>query len=172
MKKVILIGYMGSGKSIIARELAKYKSIKYVDLDDLIVENSGMSVKNFFIQKGELSFRKMEHQLFSEKLKDKSGIIISTGGGTPCYFNNYKLYENDNCISIYLKASIETLYNRLNNGVNERPLLANLNENEVKEFIAKQLFERSYYYNKALKVVVVDNKSVIEIVSEINDLLS
>ncbi len=171
MKKVILIGYMGSGKSIISKELSKIKSIPCVELDDLIAKNVGMSINDIFFSKGELYFRKIEHQLFSEILKSPENFIISTGGGTPCYYDNYKLYNNENCISIYLKASVETLCDRLKNDFINRPLMVNLQIEEIKEFIAKQLFERSFYYNQADKIVVVDNKSIQEIVYEINEIL-
>lgn len=99
-------------------------------------------------------------------------MIISTGGGTPCYFNNHLLLKNDGVISIYLKASIETLFSRLKNNVKNRPLLSNFDEIEAKEFIAKHLFERNYYYNQASKTVIVDHLTVAEVVNEISSILT
>jgi len=170
--KVVLIGYMGSGKSIIAKKLASNLQLTCQELDDLIENKSKMNIKTIFSEKGELYFRKIEHELFSEKIKSDDSFVLSTGGGTPCYYNNHELLKTDDCISIYLKASVGTLYNRLINERVNRPLLAALNDEELKEFIAKHLFERSYYYNQAKYTIVVDDKTSEEIVSEILTLLT
>lgn len=82
------------------------------------------------------------------------------------------MLTSENVVSIYLKASIKTLYNRLLKGKLKRPLIANLNDNEIEEFIAKHLFDRSYYYNQATLKVNVDAKSIDEIVDEIASLLA
>lgn len=172
MKKVVLIGYMGSGKSVIAKKLANQIGISAVELDEMIEKKCEMSIQELFSSKGELFFRKDEHQLFLNLLNDENDMIISTGGGTPCYFNNHELLNGENVVSIYLKASIDTLYNRLLKGKQKRPLIANLNDNEIKEFIAKHLFDRSFYYNQATYKVNVDAKTIDEIVAEIANLLA
>lgn len=171
MCKLVLVGYMGSGKSVLAKKLAEKLNISFVELDDLIEKKSKMSIKTIFSERGELFFRKLEHQLFEEKMKSDETFVLSTGGGTPCYFNNHELLNQADSVSIYLKASIDTLYNRLNTQREKRPLLAQLDDNELKEFIAKHLFERSYFYNQAKYSVVVDGKSIEEIVTEIQKLL-
>ena len=79
MKKVVLIGYMGSGKSAISKKIANLINIPFVELDDYIEEKEGMSIENIFKKKGELYFRKIEHQLFLELLDSKESLIISTG---------------------------------------------------------------------------------------------
>ena len=170
--KIILVGYMGSGKSIVAEELSKIAQIPFVELDYLIEKSQNKSIKKIFEQQGELFFRKLEHQIFAELIASNDDLIISTGGGTPCYYNNHELLLNTNCISIYLSASIKTLFNRLQNEKQNRPLLANLNDSEAQEFIAKHLFERSYFYHQAQFKITVDRKSVLEIASEINELLA
>jgi shikimate kinase len=172
MKKVVLIGYMGSGKSVVAKKIANSIGITCIELDDLIEEKMGMTIEKIFSTKGELYFRKLEHELFLETLNNKNDLIISTGGGTPCYFNNHELLNSENVISIYLNASIDTLYNRLINEKLKRPLIAHLNNTEIKEFIAKHLFDRSYYYNQATFKVLIDGKSVLEITAEIIKLLA
>ena len=172
MKKIVLIGYMGSGKSVVSKKLAKLIGISAVELDELIEQQSNMTIDELFKVKGELFFRKLEHKLFLDVLNAKQDAIISTGGGTPCYFNNHELLNSENVISIYLKASIETLYDRLTKGKQKRPLIASLDDNEIKEFIAKHLFDRSFYYNQATHKVTVDNKSIDEIASEIAKLLA
>lgn len=170
--KVILIGYMGSGKSIIATKLASNLNVPHLELDDLIEKKSKMDIKTLFSEKGELYFRKLEHELFLEKMQSNDTFILSTGGGAPCYYNNHELLKSENCISIYLKASVATLYDRLLQQRSQRPLLATLSDDELKEFIAKHLFERSFYYNQAKQTIDVDCKSVDEIVAEIISLLA
>ncbi|WP_395066318.1 shikimate kinase [Flavobacterium sp.] len=172
MKKVVLIGYMGSGKSIISKKLSQKLQISFIELDEEIEEISKMSIEKLFSKKGELYFRKLEHQLFLELLLRNEDLIISTGGGTPCYFNNHELLKGDEVVSIYLKASIDTLSMRLINEKQKRPLIAYLEDIELKEFIAKHLFDRSFYYNQSTYKVSVDNKNIDEIVNEIIDLLT
>ncbi|WP_395044852.1 shikimate kinase [Flavobacterium sp.] len=168
MVKVVLIGYMGSGKSNVGIKLAEKIGVAFVELDEKIEKKCEMSIQLIFKNKGELYFRKLEHQIFSELINEQNDLIISTGGGTPCYFNNHELLKSENVISIYLKASVSTLFNRLVKEKEKRPLIANLADSEIKEFIAKHLFERSFYYNQANFKVNVDDKSIDEIVNEIN----
>ena len=172
MKKVVLIGYMGSGKSIISKKLSQKLKISFVELDEEIEEISKMSIEKLFSNKGELYFRKLEHQLFLELLSRTEDLIISTGGGTPCYFNNHELLNGEGVVSIYLKASIDTLFKRLMYEKQKRPLIAHLEDNELKEFIAKHLFDRSFYYNQATYKVSVDDKNIDEVVDEITELLA
>lgn len=172
MEKVVLIGYMGSGKSVIAKNIALINNYFFVDLDERIEIECGMSIENIFASKGELFFRKLEHQFFLELLNSDEKMVVSTGGGTPCYYNSHELLNNDGVTSIYLKASVDVLCSRLLNEKQKRPLLSNRSDADLKEFIAKHLFERSYYYNKAKDVINVDNKSVKEIVNEIMLLLT
>jgi len=172
MKKVVFIGYMGSGKSIVAKNVATKLGFGCLDLDQMIEKKMKMSIEKIFFSKGEIYFRKIEHELFLELLNSKDDLIISTGGGTPCYYNNHELLKGENVVSIYLKASVNTLFNRLVNEKQKRPLIANLTNEEVKEFIAKHLFDRSFYYNQATFKVNVDDKSVETITDDIEKLLT
>ncbi len=99
-------------------------------------------------------------------------MILSLGGGTPCYANNHELLNGDGVVSFYLKASIETLYGRLLSVRDNRPLIAEQEEEEMKEYIAKHLFDRSYYYNQATHIVSVDGKSPEEVSAEIKRILA
>jgi shikimate kinase len=172
MKKILILGYMGSGKSLIGKLLAERLEIPFFDLDDLIENRLELSISEIFQQKGEIFFRKIEHQIFKEMMDSRAIFVLSLGGGTPCYANNHLLLTNDNCISIYLKASIETLHNRLFSGRSSRPLIADLKTNEFKEYIAKHLFDRSYFYNQAIFKVSVNEKLPAEIVLEIQNSLT
>jgi shikimate kinase len=141
-------------------------------LDEIIEKQENSSVKKLFSDKGEIYFRKLEHQILAALIKNQDSFILSLGGGTPCYSNNHEFLCADHVISIYLNASVDTLYERLLFNSDQRPLIANNNPEEMKEFIAKNLFDRSYYYNQAKYKIVVDGKSPEEIVTEIETILA
>ncbi|MFV5699839.1 shikimate kinase [Flavobacterium sp. ZT3R17] len=172
MRKIVLLGYMGCGKSTIANKLSKIIEIPFVDLDKKIEEKINLSINAIFEKHGEIYFRKLEHEVFVELLNSPDNLIIGLGGGTPCYANNHELLKSDNVTSVYLKASIETLFNRLNHNKSKRPLIADKSEDEMKEFIAKHLFDRSFYYNQAQYKVIVDDKTVEETVMDIVEVLA
>jgi len=172
MKKIVLLGYMGCGKSTIANKLSGMIQIPYVDLDEFIEKKSNLTINQIFEQHGEIYFRKLERNCLVELLQTPESIIIGLGGGTPCYANNHELLVGDDVVSIYLKASIDTLYNRLVFNKSKRPLIANKSEAEMREFIAKHLFDRSFYYNHASFKVSVDDKTIEETVNDILNILA
>lgn len=172
MKKIILLGYMGCGKSTIAKTLSKNIGIPFVDLDEYIEKKTNLSINSIFEKHGEVYFRKLEHESFKELLSSADRFIIGLGGGTPCYANNHELLIGENVLSVYLKASIETLFDRLSVNKSKRPLIANKSDVEMKEFIAMHLFERSFYYNKAQYTVSVDDKTIDQVVLDIVAILA
>ena len=172
MKKIILLGYMGCGKSTIAVKLSKRIEIPFVDLDEMIEKKANLSINAIFDTHGEIYFRRLEHEVFVELLQTPERIIIGLGGGTPCYANNHELLKGEGIVSIYLKASIETLFNRLVLNKSKRPLIADKSEGEMKEFIAMHLFERSFYYNQAQYKVNVDDKTIDQVVLDIVSILT
>ena len=167
---IILIGYMASGKTSVGKILAEKLSYKFIDLDDFIEEKEDATVKEVFSSKGEIYFRKMETQYLKEllALKDEN-IVLSLGGGAPCFGNNMDCVLNENnAVSVYLKGSVSFLANKLINKKAKRPLIAHIETvEEMAEFVGKHLFERMPYYSKAEKHVVIDNKSKPDIVEEI-----
>lgn len=170
--KVVLLGYMGVGKTTIAKLLAKKLQFKHLDLDDLIEKEEGFSVQKIFDSKGELYFRKIEHQIFKKLIENHSDkFVLSTGGGTLCYANNHLFLKNPSVTSIYLKGTLELLINRLYDSKLNRPLLAQLDKDELANFVAKHTFERSFFYHQANFTVSVDDKSLSKIVLEIEKLL-
>lgn len=171
MNKIILLGYMGSGKSTVGESLAKNTHLSFLDLDQLIKKEEGDAVKTIFEKKGELYFRKLEHKILVQLMTSSESFVLSLGGGTPCYGNNSELLNGENITSIYLKASIEELYSRLIKDKINRPLIASLESEKLKEYIAKQLFERSFFYNKAKYIVNIDGKSIEDIILEIREKL-
>jgi len=172
MTKIVLIGYMGSGKTTIAKLLSDKLGIPPLDLDQIIEEKVQLPVVAIFEQKGEVYFRKQEHMLLKELLSGSGDLILSLGGGTPCYANNHELLAMEGVVSVYLKASIDTLYGILTEAKSKRPLIAALEGDQLKEFIAMHLFERSFYYNHAMHKVVIDNKSPEATAEEIMALLA
>jgi shikimate kinase len=171
MTKIVLVGYMGSGKTEIGKLIAKKTNLPFLDLDNLIEKECSKTVNQIFSEKGEIYFRKIEHELFVRKIMSEESFVLSLGGGTPCYANNHEMLLVEGVTSIYLKASIETLNKRLLNNRNNRPLIKTLTEEELSEYIAKHLFDRSYYYNQSKNTIVVDNKTPTEVVQEIEKLL-
>ena len=166
---VVLIGYMASGKSCLGKILAKKLNYNFIDLDDFIETKEKMPVKDIFDARGEIYFRRVESLYLKELIHHVSDTVLSLGGGTPCYGSNMTtILNSDDVKSIYLKASIPSLIDRLKNERTKRPLISHIKTNhELTEFIGKHLFERSPYYNEAHFKIITDNKSREEIVDEI-----
>lgn len=166
---VVLIGYMASGKSTLGRVLATKLNYSFIDLDDYIEEKENMSVSNIFKSNGEIYFRRIETLYLKELLNTKKDVVLSLGGGTPCYSNNMEtILKFDNAISIYLKASISTLIGRLKTEKSKRPLIAHIETDELlAEFIGKHLFERSQYYDQSQIKLTTDHKKESEIIEEL-----
>lgn len=171
MNNIILLGYMGSGKSAVGKFLAQETGFSFIDLDEYIEQKEQKTIAEIFAQKGEIYFRKLETKYLDKILNNTSNAILSLGGGTPCFGDNMNLIKGySNWKSIYLKTSINELSNRLFDERNKRPLIAhNSTKEQLSEFIAKHLFERSIYYNKALISIQTDGKSISKVASEIID---
>ena len=170
--KIVLLGYMGCGKSLIGAFLAERLQIPFYDLDQEIEKETQISIAELFQTRGEIYFRKKENQVLKTFLTRENDFVLSLGGGTPCYYNNQELLLQEGVFSIYLKASVDTLVNRLINEKAQRPLLHNQDEISLKDFINKHLFDRNFYYHHATKIVTVDGMSIEQIVDEIENLLA
>ena len=159
---------MGSGKSTIGKQLSKALEFDYVDLDLFIETKEEMSIPELFKTKGEIYFRKIE-TLYLKNILELKDTVVALGGGTPCYGNNMQLITSaGNAKSIYLKASIATLVERLQTEKHNRPLISHLKtEEELTEFIGKHLFERSQFYSQSDVKVAIDKKSINDIVETI-----
>ncbi len=168
--KIILLGYMGVGKTSISKLLSKKMGLPYFDLDEIIEQYENASVREIFETKGEIYFRKIEHRLLSEFLAKSENFILGLGGGTPCYSDNHLFLLDKNIESIFLKSSVANLIKNLSKEKNNRPLIKDMSDDELEEFIAKHLFERTFYYQKAKHTIIVDEKSKSEIVKMIMSL--
>ena len=163
---------MGSGKTTIGIQLARKLFLNFTDLDDFIEEKEQKSIKEIFKQKGEIYFRKIEHKYLKQFINENESYVLSLGGGTPCYAGNLDLILKDKkSLSFYLRGSISTLFKRLSENKFKRPLISDLSDDQLTEYLAKHLFERSLFYDKATHKISIDNKEIQEIVSEIRILL-
>ncbi len=169
--KIVLVGYMGSGKSTIGRLLAKKLKYVFIDLDEYIESSEQSDIAAIFKKNGEIYFRKKEFDCLMEILETKDDFVLSTGGGTPCYGENMTAISVETKNVFYLKVSIAGLIERLISEKENRPLIANIPNKELPEFIGKHLFERSYFYSRAQHTVLCDNKSVNTLVDTIYKLL-
>ncbi|WP_227805502.1 shikimate kinase [Algibacter lectus] len=153
--------------------MSKKLNYNFIDLDDLIESKENASVSEVFKSKGEIYFRKQEALYLREQLQSKEDIILSVGGGTPCYSNNMDaILGAENVKSVYLKASIPTLIEKLMKKKATRPLIAHIETEEAMgEFIGKHLFERAYYYNQANVKVSIDGRSKKEVTKDVFDSL-
>ena len=168
---IILVGYMGSGKSIVGKILSEELSLPFIDLDEYIETQENKSIASVFADEGQLYFRKKEHMYLKELLASDNRTVIATGGGAPCYAGNMDLMLNASDYVFYLKVSISELVSRLVPEKKKRPLIAHLSEEEMPEFFGKHLFERNPFYSKAKHTMNCDSKSVEEIVNEMQKLL-
>jgi len=154
----VLLGFMGSGKTTIARKLDS----DFVDMDALLEERLGMSIARFFEEKGEVAFRQLEEEVLADLLKTDK--VISTGGGIVISPRNRALLKQ-NPDNTYLKADFETLYQRISaDEDNQRPLFLK----NSKEGLATIFKERQVWYEEvATKVIDVSKLSPEEIIEEL-----
>lgn len=162
---ISLIGYMGSGKSTTGKDLAKALGFEFIDLDDFIEQKYQTKISDIFKKEGELGFRKKEREALKEILTT-TNIVLSLGGGTPVYYDNMEEIVK-NSISIFMRVQLPQLVKRLENRKETRPLIAHLSNEEMTEFIAKHLFERNQYYEKAKYTISITTQSTLEILDEI-----
>jgi len=137
-------------------------------LDDYIEQKQNTSISEIFNTKGELFFRTIESDAVKQLCHNSDSLVLALGGGTPCYSDTMQfLVNHPNVKTVFLNLSIKNLSDRLIHEKAKRPLIANLNDADIPEFIAKHLFERSFYYNQAELIIQTDNLSVSEITAMI-----
>ncbi|HNQ12444.1 MAG TPA: shikimate kinase [Bacteroidia bacterium] len=163
--RIYLIGFMGVGKSKMAKAVSAKTQLKHFDIDELVVHQRGTTITKIFEKEGEEQFRIYER----EALKATFGFdncVVSCGGGTPCFFNNIDEI-NRNGISVYLKLDVSILLSRLEKDKNERPLLSSLSKEDLKDFIHQISKERSEYYNKAHVTINAFNLSANALIDQL-----
>jgi Shikimate kinase len=165
-KPIFLIGYMGSGKTTLGKKLANRLELPFVDTDEEIVKQIGMSITEYFGQHGEDAFRALEREQL-RKFAD-SAAVISTGGGAPCFFDNMEWIKT-NGYAVYLQMSAKALFDRLSQSkLHKRPILIGKSPDELRVFIEEKLTEREPYYTQAHLTIDQLNTSLETLADLIN----
>lgn len=147
MQRIFIIGYMGAGKTTIGKILAQRLSLTFVDLDAHIQSRYHKTIPELFAEHSEEGFRKLEQQALHE-VATFENVIVSTGGGTPCFFDNMDVMNRVG-ITVYIESLPEVLADRLLQSKSVRPLIAGKEKAELISFIAAHLAEREPFYRKA-----------------------
>lgn len=149
---IFLVGFMGSGKTTWGRKLAQKTGWAFIDLDEHIASSVGQSIPDYFAQHGEAAFRELERSTL-RNLTFTNPTVVSTGGGTPCFFDNMA-WMNDQGITVYLRLPAKALWSRLiKSNITSRPALHGLSGEELLQYIQAKLTEREPHYHKATHVV-------------------
>lgn len=148
---IFLIGFMGCGKTTLGRKLANRLGEEFIDLDEVLEKQAGMTIAEYFRDHGEARFRELESEVLKQT-QYPANAIVSTGGGLPCFFDHMN-WMNSNGKTFYVKLTPATLADRLEHGKANRPVLQGKHGDDLVEFIAEKLTEREVYYNQATFVV-------------------
>jgi len=146
--KIFLIGFMGSGKTFRGRQLSEQLRLPFFDLDEQIVNKEGRSINEIFVEEGEEYFRLAEKETLHIITESHDSFIMSTGGGTPCYFNNI-VYMKESGTTVWINTSLATLFERLIKEREDRPLLKDLSDDQLRSFIIKKFADRKIFYEQS-----------------------
>jgi len=166
--RIFLIGFMGSGKTHWGKQLASQMRIPFYDLDEVISAKEEKTVTQIFAECGEEAFRKKEKQALEQLIDEQPSMVLSTGGGTPCFFNNIETMKKYGVV-VWLNTHIEILVQRLLQEKESRPLIRNIGDDQLKTFIIRKLNERRMYYEQA--DVILDNENSISVTEFIQTIL-
>lgn len=147
MSRIYLLGYMGSGKSTLGRELHRLTEVPFVDLDTMVEQRYGMTVSEMFAAVGEAEFRRREADTL-RLTADMDHVVVALGGGTPCYGDNMD-WMMAHGTTVYLDVPVDKLYTRLLRGRYKRPLIAALDDDSLRDFISEALRQRRPWYSRA-----------------------
>lgn len=147
MTRIFLTGYMGAGKTTLGKAYAQKTGLEFIDLDWYIESRFHRTISQLFAEQGEEKFRQIERRMLHE-VGDFEDVIISTGGGTPCFFDNME-YMNRQGQTVLLDVSVEVLFSRLRVATQKRPILQGKSDEELKGFIASALQQRMPFYAQA-----------------------
>lgn len=159
---------MGSGKTHWGKILSRQINLPYFDLDEVIVQSEKKSVQQIFHDNGEEYFRVKEQEVLEALVEDHSDVIISTGGGTPCFFNNIDFMRQQGKV-VWLNTAIDILVERLLKQKHSRPLIKNISDAELKSFIVKKLQDRKMYYEQAHVMLHEESITIESLLKSIQD---
>ena len=155
--RIYLIGFMGSGKTHWGRLLSQKLSIPFFDLDAQVEEHAGKSIAEIFAKDGEEHFRMQEKEVLHIITESHESFVMACGGGSPCYFNNID-YMNQSGATVWINTAVELLFQRLLKEKEKRPLIKDLSDGQLKNFIIKKFSDRKIYYEQAN--VTIDEEPV------------
>ncbi|HVS96349.1 MAG TPA: shikimate kinase [Puia sp.] len=161
--KIFLIGFMGSGKTHWGRQLSARLKLPFYDLDTVIAEKEGASVSDIFSGKGEEYFRFREKETLETISSGHESFILSCGGGTPCFFNNIEFMKKHGKV-VWLNTSVDALMQRLRKERSSRPLIADVDDTDLRRTIVRRLSERRMYYQQADVAVNEENTNLDELI--------
>jgi shikimate kinase len=161
--RIFLIGFMGSGKTTLGKQLASRLGYQFIDNDHLIEDQTGMTIAEFFTSHGESKFREVESTVL-KSMEQHRDVVVSTGGGAPCYFDNMEVM-NQLGTTIYIKVDPKTLAHRLRHSHTERPVLQGKTDDALLQFIIEKLSEREAFYIQAQKTVQSSNLKVDDLLT-------
>ncbi|HYX07488.1 MAG TPA: shikimate kinase [Bacteroidales bacterium] len=156
--RIFLIGFMGSGKTTAGKKLAKKAGFSFLDMDKEIEKKHNLKVGQIFEERGEEIFRQFERDMLHE-ITVKDDMVVSTGGGVPCYYDNME-FMNNNGITVYLRLDPSSLVKRLEEAKTDRPLIKDRNHQQLIEYVTSKLAEREEYYNQASHVIDARNLKI------------
>ena len=160
VRNIVLMGFMGAGKTYWGQKIASYLNWGFCDLDDLIEQQQRMSVPLIFEKFGETFFRELEQKNLGNLL-NKSKLVVALGGGTPCNQHSIKrIISSAGTCCIYLKLSPEILYERLHKETAQRPLLANKTAVQLQYLINERLNERAKFYEQAQYSLTIEHQNL------------
>ncbi len=165
--KIFLIGFMGSGKSTLGRKLSVALKLTFIDLDTFLEEKYFRTIPQIFAEEGEDAFRRKERKVL-EEVSAFDDVIVATGGGAPCFFDNMELMNNTG-FCIFLDVAPKSLVSRLIHAKTERPLIKGKTPEELQQFIDATMVRRRPFYEKAryiLKGEEISPEQVIELVTK------
>lgn len=163
-----LIGFMGSGKTTLGRQLAVRLGYRFIDQDEFIEQKFQLSVSEIFANYGEEKFREAEKEALKEIVKD-TNCIVATGGGTPCFHDNLQ-FMNNHGLTIYLKVDPEVIFQRLKATHINRPLVMNKTAEELLLYIKQKLTERNPFYSGAKLILYSKDLMVDDIIRALGDM--
>ena len=153
-----MIGFMGAGKTHWGKQVANRMGLPFYDLDELVVAQEGKSIADIFTENGEEYFRMCEKQMLEELVEKEDSMIISCGGGTPCFFNNIDFMKRYGIV-VWLNTQVEVILQRLMKERMHRPLLKDIKDEDLRNHIIRKLNERRMYYEQA--DVIIDKEDTI-----------
>jgi shikimate kinase len=164
--KIFLIGFMGSGKTYCGKQLSGKLHIPFYDLDELVVTERGKTINEIFAEEGEEYFRLKEKEILHTITESHETFIMACGGGTPCYFNNIE-YMNESGVTVWMNTPVDILHERLLKEKENRPLLKELSDEQLKSYIIKKFADRKMYYEQAAIRIDDDQLSTESLIQKI-----